>query len=254
MKFLAISYDKLKRDLTTKCGDERRAILQLFINCLVVNCILCTCTTIGFSFSIDTWKLWFMHGSCMNLAWFLHESCMKFGIHTIHACMVHAWFIHSINHACHMHVTWHALFMHVICMINVPISHLFHVCLHVSCVYVVHAWNMHGKAWMNCAEKHQTSQVTRLSWVGPAFSTQLPQQNIRCRGLCPHNRPQSWQWHSKPPLLDTVYSQIETTAARYHNHCPGQLILSVAACHKDPGARVSSLATLRPRSKLSRPI
>ena len=36
---------------------------------------------------------------------------------------------------------------------------------------------------------------------------QLPQQNIR--------PPQSpIQRHGKPPLLDTVYSQIDTTAAR----------------------------------------
>ena len=28
---------------------------------------------------------------------------------------------------------------------------------------------------------------------------------------------------SEPAVLDTVYSQIDTTAARWRNHCPGQL-------------------------------
>ena len=31
MKFPTISYDKLKRNLTTKCGDERRGTLQLHV-------------------------------------------------------------------------------------------------------------------------------------------------------------------------------------------------------------------------------
>ena len=47
--------------------------------------------------------------------------------------------------------------------------------------------------------------------------------------------------------LDTVYSQNDTTAARQRNHCPGQLVLSLTACRRDPGARVLSLAMLWPR-------
>ena len=215
----------------------------MFTNCLVVNCILCTCTTNNWLF------LFCRYMATVIYAWFLHKSCIKL---TIHACMVHAWFIHSINHACHMHVTWRALFMHVTCMINIPISPLFHACLHVSCMYVVHAWNMHGKAWMNCVETSDIPSDPPFVGCARIFRAVAPTK-YKAWGHSPHDCPQSWQWHSKPPLLATVYSQIETTAARYHNHCPGQLLLSGAACHKDPGARVSSLATLWPRPKLSRP-
>ena len=50
------------------------------------------------------------------------------------------------------------------------------------------------------------------------------------------------------------YCIIDTTAARQRNHCPSQLVSSLAACRRDPDVRVLSLATLWPRSMLSRPI
>ena len=58
MKFPAISYDKLKRDLTTKCGDERlQAQLTLTASGYKRYCTLCTCDVLAFPFL-------HIHGNC----------------------------------------------------------------------------------------------------------------------------------------------------------------------------------------------
>ena len=78
-----------ERDLTTKCGNKRRAILQLEAHCLVVIVHIA-----------HVWQPSWLFLFCKYMATVIYAwSCMKhasvnFGTQIIHACMVHA---------CHMH-------------------------------------------------------------------------------------------------------------------------------------------------------
>ena len=113
---------------------EGQSYNYMFTNCLVVNCTLCTCTTNNWLF------LFCRYMATVIYAWFLHESCMKFGIQTIHACMVHAWFIHSINHACHMTCIVHACDMHDK-RPNIPLVPCMFACfMHVCGTRMKQAW------------------------------------------------------------------------------------------------------------------